>query len=225
MLKDTGGPATPVPESALTLWVERGLTLLCHLSIVVGLTLIGWRHFDDLHSGVAAATFYLLLPYAYLLMPSSVLVLGRWDHALAMALMVWSVFTYRRPILAGAFPGAAVGCVFFPVWTLPVWLSFYRGRGAWRFAGAFTLAAAFCLALIGAVLWINGEWPSRVPPMWTQPTWQPWYESPALLSFWKPDTWPYRVPVFIVYFAFVVATLFWPAPKNLCTCRRCRRRI
>ena len=137
--------------NASTPVVERGLTLLCHVSIIVGLMLIGWRHFDDFHGGVAAATFYLLLPYAYFLMPWALLGAGRWDHALAMALMVWSVFTYRRPLLAGAFLGAAAGCVFFPIWTLPVWLSFYRGRGVGRFAVAFALTAALCpVGTIGA---------------------------------------------------------------------------
>src|SRR5262249_28174101 len=73
-------PVTPsgVADSDLRLWVERGLTLVCHLSIVVGLVLIGWRHFNDLHAGMSAATFYLLLPYTYLLLPSSPLGVGRW---------------------------------------------------------------------------------------------------------------------------------------------------
>jgi hypothetical protein len=203
------------PESELGGWAERGLTLLCHLSIVVGLTLIGWRHFDDLQGGLAAATFYLLLPYAWLLLPPAALGSGRWDHALPMALMVWSVFGYRRPILAGALLGAAVGCVFFPVLTLPVWLSFYKGRGAGRFAGALLLTAALCLAVIGLVLLVNGEWPSRIPLMWTERTWQPWYESKDMPGFWVGVGWAYRIPVFIAYVAFVIATLFWPAPKNL----------
>jgi hypothetical protein len=230
--KTNGGPKpeTPIeagrqsvqkrlPESEFGGWVEGGLTLLCHLSIVVGLTLIGWRHFDDLHGGLAAATFYLLLPYAYLLMPPTTVGSGRWDHALPMALMVWSVFTYRRPILAGAFVGAAVGCVFFPALTLPVWLSFYRGRGMGRFAAAVLLGAGLSLAVIGLVLLVNGEWPSRIPLMWTERTWQPWYESDRP-SFWQGPSgqgihWAYRIPVFIAYVAFVIATQFWPAPKNL----------
>ncbi|HZV06977.1 MAG TPA: hypothetical protein VE999_17980, partial [Gemmataceae bacterium] len=56
-----------VDQESVGLWVERGLTVLCHLSIAVGLILIGWLHFEDLHAGMAAATFYLLLPYTYLL--------------------------------------------------------------------------------------------------------------------------------------------------------------
>jgi hypothetical protein len=116
--------------------------------------------------------------------------------------------------------GAAAGCVFFPVWTLPVWVSFYRNRGATRFAGAFAVAGGLCLAVILAVLAINGKWPSQSQPMWTQlTTWQPWYPSNAD-SFWlgpyrEEIHWAYRIPVFIVFFAFVLATLFWPAPKNL----------
>ena len=56
--------------------------MLCHLSILVGLVLIGWRHFDNIQAGMSAATFYLLLPYAYMLLPDSPDargVPGRWD--------------------------------------------------------------------------------------------------------------------------------------------------
>src|SRR5947209_8512141 len=83
------------------------LTLVRHLVIVAGLVLIGRRHFQDLHGGVAAATFYLLLPYTYLLMPSTPLGVGRWDHAWPMALMIWMVLAYRRPTVSGAFLGLA----------------------------------------------------------------------------------------------------------------------
>src|SRR5262245_35810150 len=81
-----------VPDSRLRFWAERGLALACHLSVVVGLVLVGWRHFDDVRAGLAAATFYLLLPYTYMLLPDSPLGVGRWDHAWAMAFLVWSVF-------------------------------------------------------------------------------------------------------------------------------------
>jgi hypothetical protein len=137
------GPYAPpgVDDSRLRLWAERSLSLLCHLSVVVGLVLIGWRHFQDVQAGMAAATFYLLLPYTYLLLPDSALGVGRWDHAWPMALMVWTVFCYRRPILAAAFLGVASGTAFFLVLILPVWLSFYRHRGAMRFLCSFVLSA------------------------------------------------------------------------------------
>src|SRR5207253_2840138 len=73
---------------------ERGLAVLCHLSVVVALVLIGWRHFEDVTAGMSAAAFYLLLPYPFLLLPDSPVGVGRWDHAWPMALVLWTVFTY-----------------------------------------------------------------------------------------------------------------------------------
>lgn len=208
----------PGPEPEV--WVERGLAMLCHLSIVVGMILIGWRHFDDLHAGVAAATFYLLLPYTYLLMPCTILGFGRWYHAWPMALMIWAVFCYRRPVLAGIFIGLASGSVFFPAWTVPVWLSFYWRRGVGRFALALVLAAALCLGVIAGFLWLNGASPHLVGSAWSFPTWQLWKELPPdAYGIWRTSDWSvhwaYRVPVFMAFVALVVATLFWPMPKNL----------
>jgi hypothetical protein len=210
--------ASPPAEGAdVGVWVERGLALLCHLSVVVGLTLIGWRHFDDLRSGMSAATCYLLLPYAYLL-PASAPRVGGWDHAWAMALMVWAVFTYRRPTLAGAFLGLAAGTAFFPVLTVPVWLSFYRRGGAARFALSFVLCAGLCLAAIGVVLWGNDELPSSLRSAWTESAWQPWKRPhPDTFGLWQdiPRQSAYRLPVFLAGMALVVTTAIWPNPKNL----------
>jgi hypothetical protein len=54
-----------------------------------------------------------------------------------------------------------------------------------------------------------------VPPdalaRWTH--WQA--PSDDLRGVWQGVFWVYRLPVFIAYAAFVVGTLFWPAPKNL----------
>src|SRR5947209_16645957 len=43
--------------------VGRTLAVLCHLAVAAGLIFVGCRHFQDAHAGMAAATFYLLLPY------------------------------------------------------------------------------------------------------------------------------------------------------------------
>jgi hypothetical protein len=207
-----------VDGPSVSLWVEGGLALLCHLSIVAGLVLIGRRHFEDTHAGVAAATFYLLLPYTWLLMPGAPSGVGAWYHAWPMALLIWMVLAYRRPAVAGAFLGVAAGTTFFPVLTLPVWLSFYRRRGAGRFALTFVLAALLCLGALGAVLWFNGELPQAVQSVWSASGWQPWKQpAPATRGLWQdmPGHWAYRVPVFIAYLAFIVTTAFWPAPKNL----------
>src|SRR5262249_5166908 len=53
--------AKALPPDVSIKVAERGLALVCHLSVAVGLVIIGWRIFEDVRSGMAAATFYLLL--------------------------------------------------------------------------------------------------------------------------------------------------------------------
>jgi hypothetical protein len=219
ILQQTPAPAAGDPVVVRT-YVERGLSLLCHLAVVVGLVLVGWRHFQDVHAGVGAATFYLLLPYAYMLMPGTALGVGRWDHIWSMALAVGAVLAFRRPTLAGALLGLAAGSVFFPVVLLPAWLGFYWRRGACRFGLAFALSAGLCLAVVGGLLWYNGELPASLQSAWTLSHWQPWRELPPdTAGFWRgPDWsvhWAYRLPVFVTYVAFLAVSFFWPAPKNL----------
>jgi hypothetical protein len=204
---------------------ERVLALLCHLSVATALVLIGWRHFESVHAGMAAATCYLLLPYTFLLLPDSPLRFCRWHLIWPMALVAWAVFTYRRPLLAGAFLGVATGTAFFLLALLPAWVSFYRGRGAVRFVLSFVLSAGLGLGVLGGVLWVNnGELPSSLQSDWTKSVWQPW-KSPAAGTpgFWQdmdsksvaraPAA--YRVPVFIASLALVLTSAVWPSPKNL----------
>jgi hypothetical protein len=219
-------PVAPagLDESRLRLWAERGLSLLCQLSVVVGLVLIGWRHFDDVQAGLSAATFYLLLPYTFFLVPDSPVGVGRWDHAWPMAFFVWTVFAYRRPVLAGAFLGVAAGCAYYLVITLPAWLSFYRNRGAGRFLLSFLVSAGLGLTVLGTLLWLNGELPSSLQSGWTRFDWQPWNPpSPDTPSFWQSlaadragrPLRAYLVPVFIASMALVGVSAFWPNRKNL----------
>src|SRR5262249_37872920 len=44
--------------------------------------------------------------------------------------------------------------------------------------------------------------------------WQAW-KVPTTEGFWKGIHSAYRIPVFIAFLAFVISTIFWPAPKNL----------
>jgi hypothetical protein len=176
-------------------WVERGLAVLCHLAVVAALVFIGWRHFQDLHAGTAAATFYLLLPYtAYHV--------SQVHHVWPMAFLLWAVAAYRLPALAGLFLGLAAGTFYFPALTVPVWLSFYWRRGFGRFAVCFLVAVGLSLAAT-----------CLLSPL-DLPDWQPW-KVPAGDSFWTGVHWAYRIPVFVAYLAFVATTAFWPSPKNL----------
>jgi hypothetical protein len=188
-------------------WVTRTLAMLCHLALAVGLVVVGARHFQDAPAGMAAATFYLMLPYTGFF-------IGQLLHVWPMAFMVWALAAYRMPTMAGCLLGLAAGTSYFPALLFPLWLGFYRGRGAGRFAAAFALTAALCLAVVGAVLWVRQD----LIPIWREtlslPAWQVW-RVPTEEGFWTGIHWAYRIPVFVAYLAFVLATAFWPAPKNL----------
>lgn len=192
-------------------WVERISAILCHLAIVTALAFIGWRHFQDAHAGMAAATFYLLLPYtAYHV--------EQVHHVLPTALLLWAVAAYRRPCAAGVLLGLAAGTGYFPAFLFPAWLSFYWGRGAGRFAGGFVTAGGLCLAAIAGILWAEGDLARRIQSTLSLSDWQPWIQpSPETTGFWTGIrwAWAYRMPVFVAYVAFVATTLVWPSPKNL----------
>src|SRR5262249_36708662 len=195
----------------------RLLAMLCHLSVAVALVLIGWRHFDDVRAGASAATFYLLLPYTFLLLPGSPAGVGRWDHPWPMALVVWTVFTYRRPVLAGAVFGVAARAAPVLLCILPAWLSFYRGRGMGRFLGSFVLFALLGGAVLAALLAFYGKSPPRLlQPAWLNFDWQPWKEPQIPFDgLWKDVHAAYRAPVFIASLALMITSSFWPNPKNL----------
>ena len=111
------------------------MAILSHLAVVVGMVLIGYRHFDNIRAGIAAATLYLLLPYTAQLT-------GRVDHVLPAALLVWAVAAYRRPLVSGMLMGLAAGVIYYPVFLLPLWLGFYWQRGLLRFSlGVLTTLA------------------------------------------------------------------------------------
>src|SRR2546421_1810 len=116
----------------LNFWVKRGFAVFCHLLVVSGLIFIGCRHFGDALSGMAAATFYLMLPYTGLHV-------GQAHHVWPVALIVWALATYKLPIISGTFLGLAAGTMYFPAVLLPTWFSFYWKRGAGRFLSAFLL--------------------------------------------------------------------------------------
>jgi hypothetical protein len=133
-----------------------------------------------------------------------------------MALFLGAVLAYRLPMLAGAILGAATAVTYFPICVLPIWLSFYRERGMGRFLAAYLLAVALCLGAIGLTLSLNGALGASIQSALSSPAWQPWLRVPATTEgFWAGVPWAYRIPVFLVFLSFVVATMFWPAPKNL----------
>ena len=189
-------------------WSVAALAFAGHVMVVVALVLIGWRHFQDIAAGMAAATFYLLLPYtgAYV---------GQIHHVLPMALFLGTVLTFRLPAWTGFLLGIAAGVTYFPLFVLPVWLGFYRDRGAGRFLVAFLLGLSLALAAIGVPLWQDSQLEASIALAMDSAAWQPWKTPKDAEGFWTGIHWAYRIPVFLLFLSFVFGTLFWPTPKNL----------
>ena len=188
-------------------WGVAALAFSCHIAIALFLVLIGWRHFQEVSAGMAAATFYLLLPYTGFHV-------GQLHHALPMALFLGAVVAYRYPTLAGCILGVSAAATYFPLFTLPIWLSFYRGRGMGRFLTAFLLTLAMFLINMALTLRGYDEWDTSIQHALAYAAWQPW-KMPTTEGFWTGVHAAYRIPVFVVFLAFVVGTMFWPTPKNL----------
>ena len=89
--------------------------------------MVGYWHFDNIKTGIAAATLYLLLPYTALLT-------GVVDHVLPAALLIWAIVAYRRPLISGMLIGLAFGVIYYPAYLLPLWVGFYWRRGLLRFS-------------------------------------------------------------------------------------------
>ncbi|MCS7270118.1 MAG: hypothetical protein NZ703_03440, partial [Gemmataceae bacterium] len=185
----------------------RLLALACHAAVISGLFFIGWRHFQDTTSGVAMATLYLLLPYtAYHI--------DQLHHVWPSAFVVWAVAWYRRPLWTGALLGVATGTSFFPLFLLPAWWGFYSGRGSGRFLLAYLTALLLSTAVPVSIYWLDGSyWRHFVAALhlWD---WIPWRVA-ASEGIWTTVHWAYRLPVFVVFIALVIASAFWPHPKNL----------
>jgi hypothetical protein len=160
-------------------------------------------------AGIGMATLYLLVPY-------TAFDIGRQlHHVWPTAFLVWAVYCYRRPVLSGWLLGLAAGTALFPALLFPLWLGFYARRGAGRFARSFVGAVAVSVGITGLVTtgW-SGDATFGIATTLSLPDWQPWKE-PTAESIWTGAHWAYRLPLFVLYVAFLVGVSVWPSPKNL----------
>ena len=188
------------------------LVILGHLAVVIGIVLIGYRHFDNIQTGIAAASLYLLLPY-------TAQMTARLDHVIPAALLVWAVESYRRPVVAGILIGLAAGLIFYPLFLLPLWCGFYWRRGLYRFligVAAALLAVVIWLAWTPGGLGLLGE-PLQQMFGWTGTVWS------DLAGFWNRDYHEpaFRIPVIAAFMALCGGLALWPAQKNLGTLLSC----
>ena len=198
-------PAVDAPMDPSTKrWtmVAKILAIAAHLAIVTGIILVGRRHFGNLRAGVGAATMYLLLPY-------TAQMTGRVDCALPAAMLLWAILTYRKPLFSGIFFGIAAGLAYFPLFLLPLWVSFYWQRGLRR----FVIGVAATLTVLLLLLSLDGSasmfgniqrmFGLMLPHDNPQGIWG---------LGWNPH---YRIPVFVGFIILSVFFATWPSPKNL----------
>ncbi len=199
--------AFTIAKQTFGFWLKRTLAMLCHLAVVAGLIYIGARHFHSASAGMAAATFYLLLPYIGLHV-------GQAHHVWPMALIVWALALYRWPTVAGILLGIATVTAYFPILIVPMWAGFYWKRGCGRFLVTISLTLSLGLAAIGGILWSSGALANDIGEAMNLSAWQPW-RVPTTEGLWTGVHWAYRIPIFLLYMVFVATTAFWPCPKNL----------
>ncbi len=194
------------PNNEVHIATARIVAVLSQLAIVVGIVLVGMRHFDNVKTGVAVATLYLLLPY-------TAMWTGNVTHALPGALLVWAVVMYRRPLVAGMMVGLAFGTVYYPMFLLPLWISFYWRRGALRFLMGVLMALA---VLVLVLAFTSFDWSTYVASLQQMFGVQFPVEarSGVWVQFWNPQ---YRIPLLVAHFGLSLSMALWPAQKNLGT--------
>lgn len=184
----------------------RIMVILAHIAVLAALLVAGRIHFGDRSAGIAMATLYLLLP-------CTAYDIGKVNHVLPAALVAWAFVAYRRPMVAGGLLGLACGTVFYPVFLLPLWASFYGRRGAVRFGLALGIVAAvllgtlaltsadqssFRLQTIGSIKWTLLE-----------------FRDADTSGFWSLYDPAYRIPLFAAFAVMVVVLTIWPRTKTL----------
>jgi hypothetical protein len=210
---ETPGEVSPPTNAELTpsqtqlAHVAKALAIIAHLAIGLGIVLIANRHFGNLRTGVGCATLYLMLPY-------TAQMTGRVDHFLPAALLLWAVLCYRRPLIAGIFIGLAGGLLYYPLFLLPLWFSFYWRRGARSFAvGVVAMLALLMLALSFDK---SGSLSDNLRRMFG--LLETNRNANQLGGLWGLGWYPiWRLPVIVAYVIMSAFFAIWPAPKNLGT--------
>ena len=190
----------------------RVMAILSQLAIVSGMIAIGCLHFENVRLGIAAAVLYLLLPY-------TALMTGRVDHALPGALVVWAIAAYRRPLVSGSLIGLAIGTIYYPVFLLPLWCSFYWERGIRR----FLLGIGAALLLLVVALWFTSPSTAIFVGQLRQMFGWIFPNEVSLEGFWALpfNDAVFRLPVLAAFVAMMATLAIWPAPKNLGTLLSC----
>lgn len=185
--------------------------ILSHLAVVIGIVLIGAWHFDNIRTGIAAATLYLLLPY-------TAAMTGHPNHVLPAALIVWAVVAYRLPLVAGMLIGLATGVIYYPLFLLPLWLGFYWQRGLLRFSVGVSSMVAL---LVASLAFTSSDLPSFLAQVRKMFGWTEMGLAGSDGIWAVNNAGPYRIPVLVAFVVMSASFALWPARKNLGTLLSC----
>ncbi|MDR1960358.1 MAG: hypothetical protein LBQ54_15205 [Planctomycetaceae bacterium] len=205
--------AVTPPEPQRRFWQELlaiGCVGMVQIAIALGLINIAHCHFNNIYTGVSAATLYFLLPYTNQMT-------GRLDHIVPAAFLVWAVAMYRRPVFSGICLGLASVFVYYPFFLVPLWCSFYWRRGMFRFLAG---TAGIILLFYGLLAFSPRSLGSYSDQFLNMLGVNSFFMS-AVDGFWNFYPTSYRIPVMAVFFIVCLGMLIWPARKNLATLLVC----
>lgn len=200
-------PAVDPPDPSSVPLHARIIALVAQLATVVGLILLGYRHFGNVNTGIAVATLYLLLPVTAMSFQEV-------ESAVPAAFLVWTLVTIRWPLVSGLFLGLATSTIYYPLFLLPLLSGFYYKRGMLRFLAGFTLVVGTFLVLIYTT--------TGIVPWWQHVQYVFGYSGGATVGIWESvfDS-AYRLPIAVTYWVMCAAFALWPVRKNLGTLLSC----
>jgi hypothetical protein len=204
----SGGSPKPKDRWAVEQIAARATAVLAHFAVVAGLWMLGKRLFGDTNSGLAMATLYLLLP-------CTAIDVGKVNHVLPAALIVWAFVGYRNPLVAGGLLGLACGTLLFPLFLLPLWAIFYGKHGAGRFVTALGAVAA---VLAASLLLTSADSHSFTKQILGSIDWSSLKLNSDAIGFWSTHEGAYeayRIPVIVAFFVMLLTLSFLPREKNL----------
>ena len=205
-LATSGIEMDPSNEALAESNIIRSALIIGHLLILAALVVIGWKHYQSLTTGLAMAMLYLLVPATFM---HAV----KLDHLIPTSLILWSIVFYRYSIISGSLMGLA-SVSFFPLFLVPLWLSFYWKRGAKRYLTFYfgvTLLLWLLVYFVPSLSSFGELWSSSLSSkvLIAQETAQ------KSVGFWTEATQIYRLPIAIIFGIVVIGTIFIPREKTL----------
>ncbi|QGJ72175.1 Hypothetical protein PBC10988_38920 [Planctomycetales bacterium 10988] len=190
-------------SQGVRIW-RRILCILSHLAILVGIVVISYRHFGNGKTGIGVAALYLLLP-------STAMHIDYAAGVLPAALLVWALAAYRWPVACGIFLGFSTAAIFYPLFLMPLFVSFYWQKGIRRFLIGYSVALGTLLILmfsLGYGSMLGSHLAFLVQGDSTGIEDGPWGKSfdPA-----------FKLPLQVAFLILSASFAVWPVRKNLGT--------